>query len=111
MSEQKTANEQFIRDRITSLRLQKNLSEYQLSLELGHSRGYINNISSGKTLPSMSEFLNICDYFHITPKEFFDIKDPYPMITHDMYFYYSNLKLKDKLMILDLTKRLLVREY
>ena len=65
-------DENFIRNRITELRLQKNKSEYQLSYALGHSRGYIYNISSGKALPSMSEFLSICDYFGITPAEFFD---------------------------------------
>ncbi len=69
----------FIRDRITWLRLQKGVSEYKMSYDLGHSRGYINNISSGKTLPSMAEFLAICEYFDITPVEFFqeDIQDPH----------------------------------
>lgn len=52
--------EQFVLDRITQLRISRGLSEYQLSYELGHSRGYINNISSGKSLPSMSEFFAIC---------------------------------------------------
>ncbi len=63
---------QFIRDRITQLRLQRDVSEYQMSYDLGHSRGYINNISSGKALPSMAEFLAICEYFGITPIEFFN---------------------------------------
>lgn len=63
---------QFIRNRITQLRLQKDVSEYQMSYDLGHSRGYINNISSGKALPSMAEFLAICEYFSITPVEFFN---------------------------------------
>lgn len=61
----------FIRQRITQLRLQKGVSEYQMSYDLGHSRGYINNISSGRTLPSMTEFLAICDYFGISPSAFF----------------------------------------
>lgn len=69
---------EFVRDRITRLRLQKGVSEYKMSYDLGHSRGYINNISSGKTLPSMTEFLAICDYFDITPMEFFnsDARNP-----------------------------------
>lgn len=68
----------FVRERITQLRLQKGVSEYKMSYDLGHSRGYINNISSGKTLPSMTEFFAICEYFDITPVEFFDetVKDP-----------------------------------
>ena len=34
-------DEQFVRDRITQLRLRKGVSEYKMSYELGHSRGYV----------------------------------------------------------------------
>lgn len=62
----------FVRERITQLRLEKNVSEYQMSYDLGHSRSYVYNISSGRSLPPMAEFLQICDYFNITPAQFFD---------------------------------------
>ena len=58
-------DEEFIRNRITELRLKKGISEYQLSLELGQNRGYIQAISSGRALPSMKQFLNICEYFEV----------------------------------------------
>lgn len=64
-------NEDFIRKRITQLRIQKNVSEYKMSFDLGHSKSYIQSISSGRALPSLSELLYICDYFGITPAEFF----------------------------------------
>ena len=64
--------EKYIAERITELRLKKNVSEYRMSLDLGHSNSYIRSITSGKALPSMTEFLYICDYLGITPKEFFD---------------------------------------
>ena len=35
---------EFIRERITQLRLQKGVSEYKMSYDLGHSRGYISTI-------------------------------------------------------------------
>ena len=31
----------FVRERISQLRLKKGVSEYQMSYDLGHSRGYI----------------------------------------------------------------------
>lgn len=65
-------NEQFIRDRITELRKKLGVSKRKMSYELGHSGGYISNITTGKTMPSMQEFLSICDYFDISPKDFFD---------------------------------------
>ena len=64
--------EEFIRNRITELRLRKGVSEYQMSYDLGHSRGYVHNISSGKATPPMKEFFAICEYFELTPKQFFD---------------------------------------
>ncbi len=33
-------NETFIRERITELRIQKNISEYKMSLDLGHSKNH-----------------------------------------------------------------------
>lgn len=75
---------EFVRDRITQLRVQKGVSEYKMSYDLGHSRGYINNISSGKTLPSMTEFFAICDYFGITPAEFFDSKTINPRLSRNL---------------------------
>ncbi len=62
----------FIRERITQLRIQKGVSEHRMSMDLGHAKSYIHGITSGRTLPSMAEFLAICDYFEITPQDFFD---------------------------------------
>lgn len=64
--------DKFIRDRINELRMKKNISEYQLSLDLGYSQGYIQSITSGRNLPSMNAFLDICAYFDITSSSFFD---------------------------------------
>ena len=65
-------NAQFIRERISQLCLEHGISEYCLSLELGLNKSYNNKITRGKALPSMSVFLEICDYFQITPKDFFN---------------------------------------
>ena len=62
--------EDFIRERITELRMRKNVSERCMSLDMGHSEGYINHRTSGKAMPSMIEFFEICRYFGITPYEF-----------------------------------------
>lgn len=65
-------DEKFVSNRITELRVRKNVSEYQMSLDLGKNKSYIQNISSGRSMPSMSQFLEICNYFNITPQQFFD---------------------------------------
>lgn len=88
-------DENFIRDRISELRIQKNISEYKMSLDLGHSKGYIQGISSGRALPSMYEFLYICDYFGITPKEFFDVESSERLKLHQLYISARELKNED----------------
>lgn len=65
-------DETYIAERITELRLGRNISEYQMSLELGQSKGYVQGITSGKCLPSARQLFNIADYFHMTVSEFFD---------------------------------------
>ena len=54
----------FISNRITELRLLKNISEYQMSLELGQNGNYIRMISNGSSMPKMGSFLRICEYFN-----------------------------------------------
>lgn len=98
--------EDFFRTRITQLRINKGLSEYQLSYDLGHSRGYINNITSGKSLPSMSEFFSICEYFNISPAEFFDTKNSNPELLSKTINEIHSLDEEDLLLILTLIKRI-----
>lgn len=88
-------DENFIRNRISELRIQKNISEYKMSLDLGHSKGYIQGISSGRALPSMYEFLYICDYLGITPKEFFDVENSENLKLHQLYISARGLKNED----------------
>lgn len=98
---------EFVRERITQLRIQKGVSEYKMSYDLGHSRGYINNISSGKTLPSMTEFFAICDYFGISPVEFFDTKASNPKLTQSVLSALEQLDEEDLQLTLSNIRRLL----
>ena len=97
----------FVRERITQLRLQKGVSEYKMSYDLGHSRGYVNNISSGKTLPSMTEFFSICDYFGVTPIEFFDEKNKNPSLLANAISILSTLSEDDLELTMQIIRRLL----
>lgn len=99
-------DEKFIRERITKLRLNKNVSEYRMSLDLGHSDSYIRNITSGKALPSMSEFLYICEYFNITPKEFFDEDSNNPELINELVSISNGLNNEDLHVLISMAKRM-----
>ena len=112
----------YIRDRITELRLKKNVSEYQMSTDLGQNKGYIQAISSGKALPSMaqflrmtgvqtcalpiSQFLRICDYFEMTPLQFFDSEAVNPQLLHRAMEGMRRLSEDDLIMLIGFINRL-----
>lgn len=64
--------------RLARLREQKGVSARDMSLSMGQNPGYINNIESGKSMPSLSGIFYICDYLGITPSEFFDTETQSP---------------------------------
>lgn len=64
--------------RLSQLRLNKNVSAREMSLSIGQSEAYINNIESCVNFPSMTVFFYICEYLGITPSEFFDIESKSP---------------------------------
>ena len=64
--------EKWFPQRLTQLRMQKGVSARDMSLSIGQNTGYINSIESGKNFPTMKNFFYICEYLHITPKEFFE---------------------------------------
>jgi len=76
-----TRYEEFLRARITELRIQKGVSEHRMSLDLDKSGSYIRGISSGAAMPSVKELFNIIEYLGVSPSVFFgplDSKDtPY----------------------------------
>lgn len=103
-------DESFVRERITQLRLRKGVSEYRMSYDLGHSRGYVHNISSGKATPPMKEFFAICDYFDLTPQQFFDEGTQNPELIQKAVAGMKQLDETDLLMLLGLINRLLEKK-
>ena len=69
--------EAYVRERITELRMRKNVSEHRMSLELGERSSYIPGILKGTARRSWGELLNIIAYFDMSPSEFFSgLDDP-----------------------------------
>ena len=97
---------EFVRNRITELRLKADVSEYQMSLELGQNRSYVQSISSGRAMPSVAGFFNICDYFGITPIEFFDDSIKEPTLLNEVFNAMKNLGEDDLELIRSIAQRL-----
>ena len=74
--------------RLARLREKKGVSARDMSLSIGQNPGYINNIETGKSKPSLDGIIFICEYLGVTPSEFFDIESPNPsklqVIINDM---------------------------
>jgi transcriptional regulator with XRE-family HTH domain len=74
--------------RLAQLREKKGVSARDMSLSIGQNPGYINNIESGKSMPSLSGIFYICEYLGISPSDFFDMDNPNPTkvleVIHDL---------------------------
>ena len=103
-------DEKFFSERMTKLRIQKGVSEYKMSLDMGHSAGYIRSITSGKNLPSMGEFLYMCEYFGITPAEFFDENIPAPLQLKELNSLAGQLPAEDIDALIAVAKRLVRKQ-
>lgn len=103
-------DEQFIRERITQLRIAKGKSEREMSLDLGHSGSYINSITSGRIAPSMKEFLYICEYLQVTPEQFFQtVNNNYTALSpvkQKAISILTTLEETDVILLLELMQRL-----
>ena len=71
--------------RLAKLREEKGVSARDMSLSMGQNPGYINNIESGKSMPSLSGFFYICEYLGISPKDFFDTDAKNPSKATELY--------------------------
>ena len=97
---------QYIRDRISVLRTKKNVSEYRMSTDLGHSKSYMQSFSSGRAMPSLGEFLYICEYLGVTPKEFFDEDIKEPQLVQRLYELTRNMSEADLKVLISTAERL-----
>lgn len=76
--------DEFFSKRIYILRTEKGVSARDMSLSLGMSENYINQIENSRALPSMQNFFYICEYLQISPKDFFDDEKTQPSIQNEL---------------------------
>lgn len=97
---------EYIGKRITELTTARNLSERKVSMDLGHNGSYINNIVTQKALPSLKGLFAICDYFEMTPKEFFSGNEEKSLKKQQAKILIDTLEDEDLDSIIDIIKRI-----
>lgn len=98
--------EEFTRERIAQLRTEKDVSARDMSLSLGQNPSYINHIESGRALPSLSVLFWICDYFKITPQQFFEEGNRYPAYLDSLIGDMKKLDAASLELVAELVKKL-----
>ena len=98
--------ENFTQERIAQLRLRKGTSARDMSLTLGQNESYIYQIENNRALPSLQGLFVICEYFQITPQEFFDEGNAYPDRLREFIREAKKLDLKELDHILEIMKGL-----
>jgi transcriptional regulator with XRE-family HTH domain len=97
--------EQFA-ERLAKLRINKGVSARDMSLSIGQSAGYINNIENGVNLPSMTVFFYICEYLDISPMDFFDTESVNPTKSSELLKASKGLDNNQLDMLINLAKGL-----
>lgn len=97
----------YFAERIAGLRMSKSdkLSSRKLSQELNQCESYINKIETGRSLPSMEMFFKICEYFDITPAEFF-LDDTDPRLKSELTELYSSMSSDSRNLLIQLARKL-----
>ena len=96
----------FISYRIAKLTTEKNISARDMSLSLGQSQSYINNIENKKALPSMQMFLYICEFLGVEPKDFFEEDVTSPSILNEAVATFKSLSPKQLEMLIAIAKEM-----
>ena len=102
----------FVRKRITELRMLNGKSEYQLSYDMGHSKNYIHNLVSGHFQPSVTELLYLIDLLGVTPRDFFDEDAEYrnPVLAKEIMDSIKDMDEEDLKAVLGVVRRLKGKE-
>ena len=93
--------------RLSALRLNKGVSARDMSLSIGLSEGYINNVENCVNFPSMEVFFYICEYLGVTPKEFFDSDIPEPQMVCHLMKLAKQLPADDLAVLINMAERLI----
>ena len=102
-------DETFIQERIRQLVADSGKSEKLVSRELGRSAGYIQSLTSGKSVPSLLMFFQVCEYFDIEPRDFFDPHISYPLPIQRILSYIYQMTEEDLAVLEPIAQRLCIR--
>ncbi len=93
--------------KLPELRIQKGVSAREMSLSLGQSPSYINDIENKRALPSMAMFFEICEYLNTKPSEFFSYKkDSKALVPTEFFEHFDKLGNEDKVLLLKIAELL-----
>ena len=98
--------EDFVAERISQLRNHMNVSAREMSLAIGQNANYINRIENKLNLPSLQGLFYICEYFKITPQEFFAQNTSNPHKIQDILSVLNELEEDDSTLVLTLARAL-----
>ena len=73
----------------------KGISARKLSLILGMSSEYINQLENGRLMPSFEFIMDFCDYFEISMSEFFDEQNLRPVENKNLIKKLNKLSLDE----------------
>ena len=81
----------FVKHKISTIRLARGYTSRGLSLELNKSSEYLNQLENGRLNPSLEFLYEFCAFFDITLASFFDTDNAHPVEFNDICKNLSSL--------------------
>ena len=97
-------------NKLSKLRQAKNISARALSMELGFSENYINQIERGYTRPSYKVLKAISEYFNIGIADLFDEKTEYPIQYKELIEELNKLDSQELAKVVDFVKLITIHK-
>ncbi len=97
---------EFIKKRFRTIIDAQNMSDSKLSIKMGQSSQYLNQITNGRKLPSLDGLYAFCETCNITLKEFFDDSQEYPLQYKKLLPYLNKLTPEELQDIVSIIKRI-----
>lgn len=74
----------FVQKRVAQLRARSGVTAIEMSFAINQNKSYITKIENEIALPSLDGLFSICEFFGITPQEFFDESKVLPDQLHEL---------------------------
>ena len=104
-------NEEFIKQ-LKHIRFINDCTQYGLTYKMGMPREYFPQVERGKREMTIPEFLKFCEFFNLSPRDFFEEKYPWETVEkRKLYKKIEDLSPRDRHLVEKFVESIYLRDH